>query len=125
MQYRIDETDHTIRQVWQYGKERGEELYSERCGDADYLPNGNRLGFFYIVNEFPENASSHVVISEVSASGTLIWEALLTAENGVLEAYRGERLPIYGECDQNLLLGQATRVLIPASVLKVNGVTLP
>ena len=125
VQYRIDETDHTIRQVWQYGKERGEELYSERCGDADYLPNGNRLGFFYIVNEFPENASSHVVISEVSASGTLIWEALLTAENGVLEAYRGERLPIYGECDQNLLLGQATRVLIPASVLKANGVTLP
>ena len=39
VQYRIDEKAGTIRQVWQYGKERREELYTQRCGDADLLPN--------------------------------------------------------------------------------------
>lgn len=66
-----------------------------------------------------------MVLSEVSASGALIWEALLTAENGVLEGYRAERLPIYHDCDQDLQLGQPTQVLIPDTVLKANGVTLP
>lgn len=125
VQYRIDEKAGTIRQIWQYGKERGEELYTERCGDADWLPNGNRLGFFYVENDFSEEASAHAVMREVSASGTLIWEALLTAENGVLEGYRASRLPIYHDCDQALALGQATKVLIPDAVLKANGVTLP
>ncbi len=125
VQYRIDEKAGTIEQVWQYGKEHGEELYTERCGDADWLPNGNRLGFFLIDNDFPENASSHVVMKEVSASGALIWEALLTAENGVLEGYRGNRMPLYRDSDQNLQLGVPTRVLIPDAVLKANGIHLP
>lgn len=125
VQYRINEKDRTIEQIWQYGKERGEELYSDRCGDADWLSNGNRLGLFYVENYLSENASSHVVLSEVSASGALIWEALLTAEDGVLEGYRAERLPIYHESDQDLHLGQATLVLIPDAVLKANGVSLP
>ncbi len=125
VQYRINEKEHTIEQIWQYGKERGEELYTVRCGDADYLPNGNRLGFFHVENDSTENPSTHAVMSEVNASGSLIWEALLTAENGVLPAYRGERLPIYHDCDQDLHLGQPTQVLIPDTVLKANGVTLP
>jgi len=125
VQYRIDEKAGTIRQIWQYGKECGEELYTERCGDADMLPNGNRLGFFYVENDFSEEASAHVVMREVSTSGTLIWEALLTAENGVLEGYRASRLSIYHENDQDLQLGQPTQILIPDTVLNANGVTLP
>ena len=50
---------------------------------------------------------------------------LLTAENGVLEGYRAERLSIFHDCDQDLQLGQPTQVLIPDTVLKANGVTLP
>ena len=88
-------------------------------------PTGNRLGFFYVENDFPENASAHVVMREVSASGALVWEALLTAENGVLEGYRGERLPIYRDCDQNLQLGVPAHVLIPDTVLKASGIKLP
>ncbi len=125
VQYRIHETDGTIEQVWQYGKERGNELYAMRCGNAELLPNGNRLGFFYIESNDFERPSTHAVIDEVTADGKLIWEALVTAEDGVLEGYRAERLPIYHESDQDLHLGQATLVLIPETVLKANGVTLP
>ena len=125
VQYRINEKDHTIEQIWQYGKERGNALYAMRCGNAELLPNGNRLGFFYIESNDFERPSTHAVIDEVNADGKLIWEAVVTAENGVLEGYRASRLPIYHESDQDLQLGQPTQVLIPDTVLKANSVTLP
>ena len=125
VQYRINEKDHTIEQIWQYGKERGNALYAMRCGNAELLPNGNRLGFFYIESNDFEHPSTHAVIDEVNADGKLIWEAVVTAEDGVLEGYRAERLPLYHACDQDLRLGQPTQVLIPDTVLKANGVTLP
>lgn len=46
VEYEIDEEAGTIRQVWQYGAERGSELFTPFIGDADYLENGNRLVTF-------------------------------------------------------------------------------
>jgi arylsulfate sulfotransferase len=47
VQYRIDENKMTVRQVWQYGKDRGSDWYAAFLGDADYLPTtGNRLMVF-------------------------------------------------------------------------------
>ena len=46
VEYEIDEEEGTVRQVWQYGRERGSELYAPFIGDADYLAGGNRLVCF-------------------------------------------------------------------------------
>ncbi len=46
VEYEIDEEAGTVRQIWQYGKERGSELFTPFIGDADYLENGNRLVTF-------------------------------------------------------------------------------
>ncbi|MFP4011863.1 MAG: aryl-sulfate sulfotransferase [Spirochaetaceae bacterium] len=46
VEYEIDEAAGTVEQLWQYGKERGSELFTPFIGDADYLPNGNRLVVF-------------------------------------------------------------------------------
>jgi arylsulfate sulfotransferase len=46
VEYQIDPEAGTVRQIWQYGKERGSELFAPFIGDADYLPNGNRLACF-------------------------------------------------------------------------------
>jgi arylsulfate sulfotransferase len=43
VEYEIDEAAGTVRQVWQYGRERGSELFTPFIGDADYLSNGDRL----------------------------------------------------------------------------------
>ena len=44
VEYDIDEHRRTVRQVWQYGEERGEPYYSSIISDVDYLPlTGNRL----------------------------------------------------------------------------------
>lgn len=43
-EYEIDEESKTIRQVWQYGKERGKEMSSPITSDVDALTEtGNRL----------------------------------------------------------------------------------
>lgn len=125
VQYRINEKDGVIEQVWQYGKERGEELFSARCGDADVLSNGNRMGMFLIETRNEEKPSAHTVISEVTLSGDLVWEALLTADNGNLVEYRTERLSLYRDSDQHLQLGQTARIFIPEAVLEANGVKVP
>ncbi len=43
VEYLVDEEAGTVEQLWQYGRERGSELFTPFIGDADYLPNGNRL----------------------------------------------------------------------------------
>lgn len=44
VEYEIDEENKTIRQVWQYGKERGLDMFSPITSDVDVLPKtGNRL----------------------------------------------------------------------------------
>src|SRR5699024_12573979 len=44
VQYRINEKEKTVSEVWSYGEERGEAFYSEIIGNAQYLPEtGNRL----------------------------------------------------------------------------------
>lgn len=46
VEYVIDRDAMTVRQVWQYGKRYGSQLYTPFIGDADYLENGNRLVTF-------------------------------------------------------------------------------
>lgn len=43
VEYLVDEKAGTVRQLWEYGRERGSELFTPFIGDADYLANGNRL----------------------------------------------------------------------------------
>ncbi|WP_299317258.1 aryl-sulfate sulfotransferase [uncultured Maribacter sp.] len=43
--YQIDETNGTVQQVWEYGKERGEETYSRIVSDVDYLAASDHILF--------------------------------------------------------------------------------
>ena len=43
VEYKINEKDMTVEQVWQYGKERGNELYCAYLGAVRILENDNRL----------------------------------------------------------------------------------
>ena len=120
--YRVNEKEKTVEQIWQYGKERGEELHSSTRGDADLLMNGNRLGLFSRFTNIRDQVSQYTVIPEVNVNGELQWEALLTSENGHLLEYRVERLPLYRESDYDLRIGTKTNILIPPEVLAANGV---
>ena len=43
VEYKIDEENMTVEQVWQYGKERGSELYCAYLGAVRILKNNSRL----------------------------------------------------------------------------------
>lgn len=45
VEYQIDESEKTIKQVWSYGKERGEETYSPIVSKVSYIPNKNAILF--------------------------------------------------------------------------------
>jgi arylsulfate sulfotransferase len=45
VEYDINETDMTVRQVWSYGKERGRVTFSYFISKVQYLPNTNHVLF--------------------------------------------------------------------------------
>ncbi len=103
VEYAIDESLMTVRQIWQYGEERGDEFYSAIISDVDYLPaTGNRLVMPGIVF----GADPLALVTEVSHPGNeLVFEAKIHFKNmlssGTLAwgdfdlVYRSERLPLY------------------------------
>lgn len=46
VEYEIDPSSMEVRQIWEFGRRYGSELYTPFIGDADYLSNGNRLVCF-------------------------------------------------------------------------------
>ncbi len=43
VEYRVNEKNKTVEQIWQYGKERDREFFSIIISDADYLPNSQNI----------------------------------------------------------------------------------
>ena len=43
VEYNVSDADKTIQQVWEYGKNRGEDLFSSIVSDVDYLPNTKNI----------------------------------------------------------------------------------
>ncbi len=105
VEYVIDESQMTVRQVWQYGEERGPEFYSVIISDVDLLPaTGNRL----IMPGIVFGADPRALVTEVTYPGKqVVFEAQIHFKNllssGNLSwgnfdlVYRSERLPLYPE----------------------------
>ena len=43
VQYRVNETDKTVQQIWQFGKERGPKFFSMLISDVDLLPETENI----------------------------------------------------------------------------------
>lgn len=110
VRYRISESaagGGTIAQVWQYGKNRGEELYAPIVSDVDYLPGNTylmtsgSLGFdvdYVSANRIGFRAASQperARISEVDANGNLLFEMTVLSDVPNSLVYRAEKLPLY------------------------------
>jgi arylsulfate sulfotransferase len=104
IEYEIDETNMTVKQVWQYGRERGPEFQSMIVSDVDLLEQtGNRL----ITSGITFSDPSYTTIVEVSYPGKdLIFEAKLYYKNALVPpgssgwgsldlTYRSDRASLY------------------------------
>lgn len=104
VEYQIDETAMTVRQVWQVGKEKGASFQSHIISDVDVLPNtGNRIVFSGINLD---ERKSHLIEVNPTTSET-IFEAIISykfafvpdgaplAPGNLDSSYRMERMSVY------------------------------
>lgn len=112
VQYRINEKEMTVEQVWSYGGDRT-ELFSYRHGDADLLENGNRIGSFEPYNFKTKVRTAYAV--EVTEDGEEVWECWRSSDDASHEysEYRMERLNIYADSANDLHLGEEAKLYLP------------
>jgi len=103
VEYKINEQDKTVAQVWQYGKERGEDFFSTIVSDVDYLPKSNTVLVTSGYIKKGGNLSGKIVEVDYE-TGKEVFEATLyfKSENGNKSSswgqtdilYRSERLEL-------------------------------
>ena len=108
--YEIDTDNMTVRQVWEYGKERGSSFYSPYISDVDYLDDGHYIvhsgGISYTdgkINNQPAGlANANKLVSDTIEflDDEIIFEMILPTNN-----YRVEKMSLYG--DGKFTLGKA------------------
>lgn len=102
VQYRINQEDHTVEEIWSYGEERGTELYSNIVSDADYLPDSETVlsnfgrapheesgGYISVINEVTKTEDPEVVY-EIHYGPFAVDDI-----DAYVQMYRAERLPLY------------------------------
>ncbi|MCP9291246.1 MULTISPECIES: aryl-sulfate sulfotransferase [Gracilimonas] len=103
-EYEINEQHMTVKQVWSYGRSRGDELFSSIISDVDYLPNThNRLFMPGVVRTGAGNPYSKIV--EIThPDKEIVFESTLHFKNQLVNGqgwgnlditYRAERIPLY------------------------------
>ncbi len=108
--YKIDTENMTAEQVFEYGKERGNDFYSPYISDVDYLDDNHYIvhsgGISYTngkINNQPAglaNADKLVSDTVELLDGEVIFEMVLPTNN-----YRVEKMSLYG--DGKFSLGKA------------------
>lgn len=97
VEYEIDKENMTIRQVWDYGKERGQETYSRIVSDVDYYPDEEHVFFIPGATNFGGNQYGKTIELDYDQQQVL-FEATITppeAAFGLITLHRTERMPIY------------------------------
>ncbi len=101
-EYEIDEDNKTIKEVWSYGKERGESTYSLIISDVDYLSEtGNVL---FAPGNITEGNGKSKIVEVTYPSKDVVFESTMIFKNqlgngagfgNVDISYRAERVSIY------------------------------
>jgi arylsulfate sulfotransferase len=112
VEYRVDEEARTVRQVWEYGADRGTDYYSSIISDVDTLPRtGNRLVTSGSIRD--SSNGPHAYVTEITyPAGKTIFEARIGFRDahsnhkaggwGNMDiVYRAERMPLY-PCGERL-----------------------
>ena len=112
--YKIDTTNMTIEQIWEYGKERGSEFYSPYISDVDYLDQNHYIvhsgGIVYVDGK---NSNQPAGFSEnttlVSDTVELIDDQVVFELKLPTNNYRVEKMSLYSE-NEKFEIKQAVRL---------------
>ncbi|MCD7950850.1 MAG: aryl-sulfate sulfotransferase [Erysipelotrichaceae bacterium] len=112
VRYRINTDDMTIKQIWQYGKERGQEFYSQYICNVEYYGEGHYMvhsgGIQYYGDDASEEFAAMMQDDPMVRTRSITVEVLDDEVMLELEVkgnfYRAEKLKLYHDGD-NLPLG--------------------
>lgn len=117
VRYKINTDDMTIQQVWQYGKERGEEFYSQYICNVEFYKEGHYMVHSGGIQYYGEHASEQ--FAALMQDDPMVRTRSITVEilddQVMLELevkgnfYRAEKLHLYHDQD-NLPLGDGVRL---------------
>ena len=97
VEYEIDEAKMTIRQVWQYGKERGKECYGMAVSAVQYLEKtGNRLFCPGIGNILSDGSLGGRIIEINPETQEVVFEMEISGVANTL-FHRANRISLYPE----------------------------
>lgn len=82
VRYRVDEAAMTVRQVWEYGADRGSAYYSLIVGSAELLPATGNVLVQPGVTQLHQPGSA-AVVTEVNAGGEVVFDATVHFANPV------------------------------------------
>jgi len=103
VQYRINEKEKTVKQVWEFGKDRGLELFTNSGGGVGYLKNGNFIGFFNLENCHRIAYSRLIEIQSISKN--VVFDALIYDKNhAAMGDYRATRRDLYSLADNSFYM---------------------
>jgi hypothetical protein len=80
LEFRIDEENNEMRETWSWTPDNESYYFPESGGDADRLPDGNRLGTF-AGKALVLNLRDPVIITEVTEDGEIAWELQIPGVN--------------------------------------------
>ena len=96
VEYKINEQQKTIQQVWQYGKERGKSCFAMGVSSTQYLPETNHVLFCPGVGTPTVNGLGGRVIEVDYKTKEVISEIHFSVPN-YLAFHRANRLSLYPE----------------------------
>ena len=95
VEYEIDEVNKTIKQVWSYGKERGEAAYARIVSKVSYLADKNAV-LFTPGSAVRSGVAAGKVIEVDYNTETVLFEATVFPPNSVfnISFHNVQRIPV-------------------------------
>lgn len=115
--YQINQDTMTVEQLWQYGKERGEEFFSSYIGNVEWYGEGHYLVHSGGIQYYGQHASEKPAallqgdpnVRAESITVELLHDKVIMELKIAGNFYRAEKLSLYHEQD-NMPLGKGIRV---------------
>lgn len=96
VEYEVDEKNMTIRQVWEYGRERGSSCFSTQVSGVQYLEQTNNRLFCPGINNLLSNGYGGRVIEINASTGEVVFEVEVQS-SGSPAFHRANRISLYPE----------------------------
>ncbi|TKK71813.1 hypothetical protein FC093_01985 [Ilyomonas limi] len=77
VEYKIDETNKTVQQIWEYGKDRGQECYASFISSVQYLPETNHILFAPGLNTLNPGGRGGRIVEVDYSTGQVVAERVI------------------------------------------------